>query len=601
MKLINQLLFILSEKERLRLYLILVMFIFNAIFDMIGIASILPFMSVVVNPEIIQTNYYLNLAFSKLQPLGVNTVNKFIIFTGIGVFILLVFSLIFKSLALYFQLKFIAMREFSIGSRLVKNFLYQPYTWFLSRHSADIGKTVLNEVSLVVGKGLTPLMSMAAYSLVALTMITLLFIFDPKLTFILTIVLCSIYISIFMSFRFFLTRIGKERVEANKWRFINVIEAFGAFKEVKVGRLENHYIKRFLKPAFTYAKHSASSQIISQIPRFLVEIIVFGSLLVILLYILSIEKSFLNAIPIISLYVFAAYRLLPAIQVIYKTVTQLRFVEPAVDKIYNDLINLKSPYVNKIDIDNAESLKFNKEIELKNIYYTYPNASRTIIKNININIPAFNTVGIVGKTGSGKTTIIDIILGLLKPEKGELYVDDEVINKNNLRGWQKCIGYVPQQIFLADDTIASNIAFGIDPKDIDLEAVIRAAKIANLHNFVSNELPSKYDTIIGERGVRLSGGQRQRIGIARALYHNPKILILDEATSALDNLTEKAVMNEVYKFSKKLTIIIIAHRLSTVKRCDNIFILEKGELINKGKFDELIKKNQYFKENISSL
>ena len=254
------------------------------------------------------------------------------------------------------------------------------------------------------------------------------------------------------------------------------------------------------------------------------------------------------------------------------------------------MINLKSPYVNEIDKGNVESLKYNKDIKLKNITYTYPNTSRTILKNINMNIPAFNTVGIVGKTGSGKTTIIDIILGLLKPEKGELYIDDEVINKNNLRSWQKCIGYVPQQIFLADDTIASNIAFGIDSKDIDLGAVSRAAKIANLHDFVSNELPSKYNTIIGERGIRLSGGQRQRIGIARALYHNPKILILDEATSALDNLTEKAVMNEVYKFSKKLTIIIIAHRLSTVKRCDNIFILEKGELINKGKFDELIKK-----------
>lgn len=599
MRFTKKLLFLLSERERLMSCFLLVMFIFNAILDAIGVASILPFMTVVVNPELVKTNEFLDFLYNSLSFLGIDNVDEFIIILGIGVFILLVLSLIFKSYTLYLQLKFVAMREFSIGSRLIKKFLYQPYTWFLQRHSADLGKTVLNEVSLVVGKGLTPLLNIAAYSLIALAMIILLFIFDPKLTLIVTFVLCFIYVLIFMSFRYFLSRIGNERLEANKYRFINVIEAFGAFKEIKVGRLEDHYIKRFSEPAYIYAKHSASSQIISQIPKFFVEIVVFGGLLLILLYILSIKGNFLNSIPIISLYVFAAYRLLPAIQVIYRTLSQIRFIEPAVSKIYNDLINLQPKLINE-KVDNPKKLNLNKVLKLKNIFYSYPNTSRTTIKNIDINIPAFSTIGIIGKTGSGKTTIIDLILGLLKPKKGTLNVDDEVINENNLRAWQKSIGYVPQQIFLADDTVISNIALGIDKKDIDFKAIYRAAEIANLHDFVENELPDKYETVVGERGVRLSGGQRQRIGIARALYHNPKILILDEATSSLDNLTEQAVMDEVYKFREKMTVIIVAHRLSTVKRCDNIFLLEKGELINQGKFDELVEKNEHFRSNISN-
>jgi ABC-type multidrug transport system fused ATPase/permease subunit len=208
---------------------------------------------------------------------------------------------------------------------------------------------------------------------------------------------------------------------------------------------------------------------------------------------------------------------------------------------------------------------------------------------------------LVGATGSGKTTLVDIILGLFEAQQGTLTVDGQVINKHNIRSWQSSIGYVPQQIFLADDTVAANIAFGIDYKDIDQEAVENAAKIANLHEFVINELPLKYNTTIGERGVRLSGGQRQRIGIARALYHNPQVLILDEATSALDNLTEQAVMEAVHNLGKDITIILIAHRLSTVKKCDTIFLLEKGELKEQGSFEELAKVSDHFRITTSKI
>ena len=285
--------------------------------------------------------------------------------------------------------------------------------------------------------------------------------------------------------------------------------------------------------------------------------------------------SFNEALPIVSLYVFAGYRLLPALQQVYAAFTTITYVSPALDKLYNDIKNLKPIIENQ----NKDVLHLKERIELKNIYYNYPNSSRKILKNINLIIPAKSTVGFIGPSGSGKTTTVDIILGLLEPKKGTLEVDGKIITKENSRSWQLSIGYVPQHIFLSDDSVAANIALGIEHKYINQNLVQRASKIADLHNFVMDELPEQYNTIIGERGVRLSGGQRQRIGIARALYNNPEILILDEATSALDNQTEKAVVDAVNNLRNQITIILIAHRLNTLKNCNTIFKLDKGQLI----------------------
>ena len=258
----------------------------------------------------------------------------------------------------------------------------------------------------------------------------------------------------------------------------------------------------------------------------------------------------------------------------------LRISGPAIISLYDDLKKLNL----KIDNNYNNEFFFNENIKLKDIFYAYPKSSRTALKSINLTIPAYTTVGIVGETGSGKTTVVDIILGLLDAQKGTLEIDGKIINNKNKRAWQNLIGYVPQQIYLADTTVSENIAFGLEADEINHENVERAAKIANLHEFILNELPSKYETTIGERGVRLSGGQRQRIGIARALYNEPKLLIFDEATSALDNTTEKSVMEAIYNEDYKTTKILIAHRLSTVKKCDKIFLFDKGELKHEGNF-----------------
>ena len=294
--------------------------------------------------------------------------------------------------------------------------------------------------------------------------------------------------------------------------------------------------------------------------------------------------NFNSALPILSLYVFAGYRLMPALQQVYASLTILKFIGPSVEKLHEDIKSLNP----LIENQSHEVMPLNNTITLKNIHYNYPNTSRTAINGINLNIPAKSTVGFIGITGSGKTTVVDIILGLLEVQKGTLEVDGKVITKQNSRSWQRSIGYVPQHIYLADDTVAANIAFGLETKDINEVLIEKAAKIANLHQFVIDELPNQYQTIVGENGVRLSGGQRQRIGIARALYNNPQLLILDEATSSLDTETELSVMEAINNLSKEITIILIAHRLNTVKNCDIIFQLDKGQLIRQGKFNEII-------------
>ncbi len=569
------------------------MIIVMAILDMIGVASILPFMAVLSNPSIIESNAILKTLFQISKNFGVETNNEFLFFLGMNVFLLLIFSLSFKAITTYSQLRFLYMREYSIGKRLIEGYLHQPYSWFLTQNSADLGKNILSEVANIITNGMYPLLELIAKSILVITLITLLFFIDPKLTLVVGLTLIFVYMLIFYFAKTFLAKIGKDRLKNNQLRFTSVSEAFGAAKEVKIGGLESVYIKSFSNAAQIYARTIASSQVVAQLPRFILEIIAFGGILLIILYLIIKTGAFNNSLPIISLYVFAGYRLMPSIQVIYNSISKLTFVSSAVDQLYIDLKSLNF----KHQLQDKKNITLNKAIVLNNVHYNYPNSNRTALKDINLTISANSTVGIIGQTGCGKTTTVDIILGLLEPQKGKLEVDGKLITEQNLRSWQRLIGYVPQNIYLSDDTIMANIAFGVELKNINQDTVKKVSKIANIHHFINDELPQKYKTVVGERGVRLSGGQRQRIGIARALYHNPRVLILDEATSSLDDQTEKAVMDSVYNLHKSLTIILIAHRLGTVKKCDKLFLLNKGMLKSEGKFEELINFDENFQIN----
>lgn len=597
MKTFKKILFLLNNHELKFASLLLFMILITAILEMIGVASILPFMAVLTNPEIVQTNDFLNRIFIASVIIGVENNQQFLLALGILVLILLITSLTFKALTTYFQVRFVLMLEYSVGKRLVQGYLHQPYSWFLNRHSAELGKNILSEAGLVVGSGINQSLEIISKGILVITLIILLLITDPKLALIVGFVLGTAYLLIYLFTRSYLNRIGKQRLESNQERFTAVSEAFGAAKEIKVGGLEQIYIKRFSDPAKIFAKLQAIGIVIAQLPRYVLEAVVFGGMMVLILYLMRQTGSFNAAIPVITLYVFAGYRLMPALQQVYSSFTKLAFFGPSVDKLYKDLKSLEPLKLNQ----DINTLSLNTSITLKNINYNYPNTSRTALKDINLVINSRSNVGIVGSTGSGKTTTVDIILGLLEAQRGTLEVDGQVITKQNSRAWQRSIGYVPQNIYLSDDTVAANIAIGVDYKDINQEAIERVSKIANLHEFIMNELPKNYQTTIGERGVRLSGGQRQRIGIARALYHNPQVLILDEATSALDNLTEKAIMDAVTNLSQNITIIQIAHRLSSVKNCEKMFLLESGRIKAQGTFNELIKLSDSFRDSVKNI
>ena len=593
MQILKKILFLLTPQERNRAGLLMVMILIMAILDTIGVASVMPFIAVLTNPDIVENNFLLGLMYDKSKLFGVENIEEFIVLLGFIVLFILVVSLAFKSFATYAQLRFANMREYSIGRRLLESYLSQPYSWSLKRNSADFSKTILSEVNLIILQALTPMINLLANGAVVIAILILLVIVDPFIALLISCTLGLAYWIIYNFIRGYLKNIGHERLKVNKLRFTSVNEVFGAGKAVKLGRLENTYIEKFSKTSKLFAKHQASMQVLSQLPRFAIEGISFGGMILFILYYLLQNNTFTNALPLIALYAFGGYRILPALQKSYLSITSLRFAAPALDNLCEEL-KLKQ---NILTDKNIKPLEIEKFITLNNIYYNYPNTSQPSIKDISIEISAYSTVGLIGATGSGKTTTADIILGLLEPQKGTLEVDGKVIDEQNRAAWQKSIGYVPQYIYLTDDTIAANIALGIEAKDISQKSIEHAAKAANLHEFISKELPEGYNTIVGERGVRLSGGQRQRLGIARALYHGPKVLVLDEATSSVDNLTEKLIMQAINNLRINTTIILIAHRLTTIKNCDKIFLLENGKLKNQGSYDQLIKQSDLFSKD----
>ena len=561
-----------------------------SLLDVIGVASILPFMAALLNPGLVNENATFKFFYQLLE---FESYQRFLFAFGIAVFLLLLLSLALKAGATHLQLRFSLMCEYNLGRRLIEGYLSKPYVWFLGQNSADLGKTILSEAGIVVGSAMMPLIRIIALSVTSFLLLLLLIFVNPILALTVGAVLSFAYIFIYKLMSKFLLRIGSESSYANRDRYKAVSEIFGAIKEIKIGGYEKIFINRFEIPASTYARHQATSQSTAQIPRFFLEAVAFGGMLLLILILMGSGNSFDSTLPIIALYALAGYRLMPALQQIYVGFSQMRFSETALNSINSAFMSFKLH--DQSSTSPLNSIHLIENIRLNNIYFSYPASLSNAVTCLNLDIAARTTIGIVGSTGSGKTTTVDLILGILEPQKGCIEIDGKIVDKRNISQWQKSVGYVPQQIYLSDDSVAANIAFGLDPSDIDQNAIERAARIANIHNFVVDKLPHKYETKVGERGVRLSGGQRQRIGIARALYHAPKVLIMDEATSALDNLTEQAVMEAVNNLNHEITIILIAHRLSTVRQCNKIYFLENGMVSFQGTYDELIRDCQAFK------
>jgi ABC-type multidrug transport system fused ATPase/permease subunit len=598
-RVVGKLIDILDRRERFQAILILLFSVVVAGAEVLGVASILPFMAAVSDPSAIETNSVLKF-LRELAPPDMSE-KSFLILVGALVMIVLTSSLAVRAVGIWLQVRFTALRGHSLSFRLMRAYIFQPYTWFLNQHTSKMTAIVLGEAHQVVGGALLPAMQMVSKAVVALALITLLVVADPILALIATAAIGGSYIVIYLFTRSRLADLGEKRQAANQLRFRTAQEAFGGIKDLFIIGREDAVLQRFRRASEKVASYTSSATVTQQIPPLAMQGLVFSGMIGIVLYLLAAYGSLQDALPILSLFALAGYRLMPEIQGLYQQVAQIRVAEPVLTSIHKDLMALERTARSsrtKQEYKWASAPK--PSFELSKISFKYPAADNYALQEVSLAVPSYSTIGIVGSTGSGKTTLVDIMLGLLPPSSGQLAVDGIVIREENVREWQGMIGYVPQQIFLTDHSVSGNIAFGIDEDKIDQEAVERAAKIASLHDFILSDLPNGYQTRIGEKGVRLSGGQRQRIGIARALYNDPDILIMDEATSALDNLTEKAVMDAVQKLSSKKTIILIAHRLTTVENCDSIVLLEGGKVSDMGSYDELRKRNSTFRQMTGS-
>jgi ABC-type multidrug transport system fused ATPase/permease subunit len=593
MEILQKIFSLLTPKERSSAYFCFVAMLLMALVEVVGVASIMPFMAVLSDPDAVQHHIKLKWLYDQLE---FTSPHRFLIFLGFVVLAVLVISNTISMLTTWLLLRFTYARQYSLSKRLFHKYLNQPYPFFLQRNSSELIQNIITEVQIVVNRAFIPGMQLVAKVIITTMILLLLLKIDPVLAFVLAFLLGGAYASIYLQVRKKLSTISKQVQTTSKKQFKIAAEAFGGIKDIKLLNRENYFLETFCDNALKQSDSEAAGNIIAHLPRYALETIAFGGVLAIILYLLLTHKDINNALPLLALYAFASFRLMPAMQQIFTSVAFLRISRDALNKLSQDLSQqdlLEPPSL--LMAKTPVAIPFTRELHLRNVSFTYENTDKAIVSALNLIVPARSTVGLVGMTGAGKSTIVDIILGLLTPDQGEMLVDQLVISPNNLASWQHKIGYVPQMIFLADDTIANNIAFGIAPEAINQQAVIKAARMANIHDFV-DELPQQYQTIVGDRGVRLSGGQRQRIGIARALYHDPEVLVLDEATSSLDTLTENVILEAIKELSRKKTIIIIAHRLTTLTECDTIHVLQDGKIISSDTYHELLKSCNVFRE-----
>lgn len=585
----KQLLNLFSLKEKKELAVLLLIMSCMAIVETLGVASIMPFMALLSNPDLVSQNELYGQIYKLL---GLPNIAAFQFFLGIIVLLVIVFTNIFAAYTTWRIQYFIADQNHRFASRLLEHYIYQPYDYFLKRNTTEMGKNVLSESAVMAEGVILPYLQLIAKFMVVCFILLLLLWADPILVLVMGGVASIGYSVVYMYSHGKLGRYGKDKLGFNSARYKMAGEALEGIKDIKILGKESFFMNRFSVANKKFSNITAKYQLIKSLPRHFLEVLAFGGIMIITLYLLSAESDTSKVIPMLSLYALAGYRLMPAVQQIYLSLATIKYNKAAAELINKEL-NINTSKTHKVPGKLINPTIFEKNISFDNVFFSY-DTKTSLFKDLDLSIKKNTSIAFVGETGSGKSTLADLIMALLEPQQGYIKVDGVIINSGNAYQWRKYIGYVPQQIYLLDDTIAANIALGRDDLSINNKYLEDAAKAANIHEFIAGELSEGYQTVIGERGVRLSGGQRQRIGIARALYNNPEVIIFDEATSALDGITESAVMDAIASLSGKKTIIIIAHRLTTVKTCDIIYVLEKGKVIDKGKYDELTKTNSHF-------
>lgn len=581
---------ILPKSSKKGLYGVILVSLITALFETLSVASILPFMALVMDPGIIDQYPAVK---ELMSTIGIHSKQAELIAAGLLTIVVLGVGNGISATNLWVQTRYLARTRRALSSELFAGYMRLPYSFHIQRDAASLHRVIGGDVESALGGFLASLLLVVGKGLSALILIALIVIVNPLVALGSVLVLGGAYLIVYRIIRAKQSELGAKMVNASTVLGRTAIEGLAGVKELRILGREATASDQYSKTIKILTETNTSNIFATALPRYVIEIFAYAGIVAVTL-VLVLKGDAAEAMPSLALYALAGNRLVPTFQQLFAGAITIQYHTHAVDSLEADLKTVRSAQFVDLTLE-VPPMAFKQEISLKNVGFKYPTANRNALTDITLTIPQNQSVGLVGKTGSGKTTLADILLGLYPANEGTITVDQVLLTEKNERAWRQRVGYVPQNVFLINATIAQNIALGIPKELINQDDVEKAAKMAQALEFI-DQLPDGFDTMVGERGVKLSGGQKQRLGIARALYHNPDVLVFDEATSALDGMTEDAVMQAVQSLSSERTMILIAHRLRTIQACDRILMLDAGRIVADGKYDDLMATSEAFQK-----
>ena len=590
--LVKELLSLLDKNQRNKLLVLQLLMILMAMMELIGVASIGPFMAIVSNKDVIDTNNILNQIYLFT---GISSKDTFLLVVGGFVLLSIATGSLLSIYTTWRSSLFASTLGVQLSDRLYNYYIGNNWLFHLSNNSSDLINNISTETLRVTNLIIQPLILMNSKIILAIIISTAVIAFNPLVAIVGAFIFIFSYFLIYKLFSTKLKKHGETISKENSMRFRLMSEGFGGIKDLIMLQRYKIFGQKFVESGKALSYAHGSSFALANIPRYVMEFVAFGSVVILIIYLISINNSASTLLPVLAIYALAGLKLLPAMQQIYSCFAIIRGSTSSFDMIKKDLYHSLSSSKKLNEEVLSVEIKFLNEIKLESIKYRYPLKDKDALVNVNLKIKQGQFVGIVGTSGSGKSTLIDLILGLITPTSGYIEVDGNRLNEKNINSWRQKIGYVPQNVFLTEATVAENIAFGLEKSEIDSNKITEVIKAAGLESWLAASEKHIFNESVGERGGNLSGGQRQRIGIARALYNDNQILILDEITSALDRVSEEVVMNTIYKLRSDKTIIMVTHKMDTIKQCDIIFVVDNGLVIDSGKYEELDDRHDIFK------